>query len=680
MSFAAPLFLWLMGVLAPLTAFFLAWAWKQKERAIGRFVRSRLLAQLTIGVSHLRQWIKSGLIVAGITFIFVALARPRWGLGEEIARADGIDIVVCVDVSRSMQATDATPSRLTRAKLACYDLLQASKSDRLGLVAFAGQAFLQCPLTLDDEAFRQNVAALDTDSIPEQGTALGGAIEEAKAAFGPDAATEKAIIVITDGEDHEPGAIESAKECAKAGIRIFTIGVGSAAGELLKTTDPYGNAVFFKDDEGNPVKSRLNEELLTQIAGAADGFYLHLQNTDTMGELYKRAFSNVRRTRFHTAVFREWIERFQWPLGLGILLLAMEILIPDHRRPASRPAPVKPKPGETVAAAVAAVSILLLAACPAAQASAGRAEADYKKGLFKEAQEEYEKEAKDKPADLRFRFNAGTAAYKAGDYKAAAGMFEQVLNSPDLNLQEQAWYNLGNSLVRKGEETKEADEKRQQWTQAMSSYTAAQKLNPQDADAKRNYDWVKRKLEKLPPPAPEQQNQQDQKKDSKQDEKKQSDQKNQQQSSNSKDQNQQQKENPKSSDPKQSQSKDQSQKDGQQKQDASQKKDGEKKGDQQQQTPGDQQGAAAGDKSQQGSKNDGLKPQQASEEQRAAAQQAQAQDDNANQQGKMSERQALRLLDNQKGEEKAFVFRVLRGNGYTNGETKELREARRKAW
>ncbi|HTI69660.1 MAG TPA: VWA domain-containing protein, partial [Candidatus Limnocylindria bacterium] len=461
MSFANPQLVTLMLLVVPATAGFFFWAWKQKQLAISKFVRSRLREQLTLGVSHHRQWVKSGLILAGLACVFVALARPRWGVGEEIAKAEGVDIVVCVDVSRSMQATDVSPSRLARAKLACYDLLHATGTDRLGLVAFAGGAFLQCPLTLDDDAFRQNVAALDTDSIPEQGTALGQAIDEAKAAFGQDAASQKAIIIVTDGEDHEPGAVTAAKDCASAGIRIFTIGVGSVAGELLKSTDPYGNSVFFKDEDGSPVKSRLNEELLRQIAESAGGFYLHLDNSDTMGELYRRAFANVAKTKFSTTTFRHWIERFQWPLGLGILLLAIEILIPDHGKirskhsgrhlEVSKPLPTTP-PVPAVAAATTVALMLLLIGLPRAQASTGKAETQYQKGQFEGALAEYEKLAKENPDDPRLRFNAGASAYRSGDYKKAGGLFEQVLTAQDLKLQQQAWYNLGNTHFKLGEE------------------------------------------------------------------------------------------------------------------------------------------------------------------------------------------------------------------------------------
>ena len=688
MSFAYPKLLMLMMLVVPTTAFFLVWAWKQKQAAISMFVRSRLLAQLTIGVSVQRQWIKAALIVLAIACIFVALARPRWGIGEEVAKAEGVDIVVCVDVSRSMMATDVSPSRLARAKLACYDLLNATKTDRLGLVAFAGGAFLQCPLTLDDGAFRQNVAALDTDTIPEQGTALSQAIDEAKAAFGQDSASQKAIVIITDGEDHEAGAITAAKDCADAKIRIFTIGVGSTSGELLKSTDPYGNTVFFKDEEGNPVKSRLNEELLQQIAQTSGGFYLHLNNTDTMVELYRKAFANVAKTKFSATIFRQWIERFQWPLGLGILLLAVEILIPNHRRVKNLPSVQPPTTGSSKRPKSAATEkppqlagvvglALLLLSLPRTEASSTQAETQYRKGKFDQALEEYEKLARENPNDARLPFNAGASAYRSGDYKKAGGLFEQALTAPDLDLQEQAWYNLGNTHYKLGEDAKEPDQKREQWNQALASYTAALKLNPQDANAKQNYETVKQIIEQMPPPPPEQQ-QQDGDKDKK--DKKDQD---------KKDQQQDQKQNSKDG-PKDQQKKDQQDGKQNQKGDGKKDKDGEdqsqskedKNKDKKPQPQDQQEGGKSGEPKEgsKGSPNDGMKAQRDAEQQKAEAREAQAQDAKDNQAGRMSARQAMKLLDNQKGEERAFVYRAVRARAYTNGEPHDVREARRKAW
>src|SRR5882724_9285508 len=268
MRFAHPHMLWLLAVTVSLLAWFLGWAWRRKQSLVAQFVQSRLLAQLTIGVSPARQKLRLVLIVFAVACAILALARPQWGVESETAKQRGLDIVVAIDTSRSMLAEDVQPNRLARAKLAALDLIKEAKNDRLALIPFAGAAFLQCPLTLDEQAFRQSVEALDVGIIPQGGTALTEAIETALAAYKEEGDNYKILVLFTDGEDHDSGAVEAAEKAAKAGLRVFTVGVGTPAGELLRATDESGATGYIKDDQGNVVKSRLNETLLQNIASA----------------------------------------------------------------------------------------------------------------------------------------------------------------------------------------------------------------------------------------------------------------------------------------------------------------------------------------------------------------------------------------------------------------------------
>src|SRR5256714_11226286 len=236
MRFEHPHLLWLLLLAIPGAIAFFWWSWRTKLRLICQFVQSRLLANLTVGVSTTRQKIRMGLLVASIALLIVALARPQLGFDWEEAKQRGLDIVVAIDTSKSMLAEDITPNRLARAKLAALDLMQQARSDRLGLVAFAGSAFLQCPLTVDDSAFRQSVEALDVNTLPEGGTALAEAIETAMTAF-KEGDNYKTLVLITDGEDHDSGALEAAKKAADAGLKIFAIGIGSAEGRILRLKD-----------------------------------------------------------------------------------------------------------------------------------------------------------------------------------------------------------------------------------------------------------------------------------------------------------------------------------------------------------------------------------------------------------------------------------------------------------
>lgn len=338
MNIVSPLYLWLLLCLLPALVLFLWWTWIRRQRAIRDFVPTRLLKQLTIGVSTPRQLLKRVIMVLAVAALLVTLARPRWGQIEQETQGSGLDIVVCFDVSRSMLAADLKPNRLMRAKLAAYELLSMTRTDRLGLVAFAGSAFLQCPLALDPEAFRQSVGALDTEVIPDAGTTIGEAIREARTAFVDDSQATRVIVIFTDGEDHEPGAIEAAARAQSTGIRVFTVGVGSAEGDLLRTSDPFGNVIFLRDETGNVIRSRLDEEQLKAIAETGGGFYVSLQSPQAMEHLYQRGLEVLPKGGFAGTRLRQWQERYQWPLALGLLLLLIEVLIPEARKePTKRP-------------------------------------------------------------------------------------------------------------------------------------------------------------------------------------------------------------------------------------------------------------------------------------------------------------------------------------------------------
>src|SRR5580700_10562547 len=201
-----------------------------------------------------------GLIVVAVIAVIFALARPQWGLTQEEARQRGLDVIVAIDTSNSMLAEDVPPSRLARAKLAALDLMRRARTDRLGLIAFAGAAFLQCPLTLDDAAFSQSVNDLDTKTINPGGTAIGEAIDEARKAFKQESDNHKVLVLFTDGEDHDSDAVAQAEKAAKEGVIVFTVGIGTPEGELLRIHDEHGRLDYIRDDEGKPVKSKLDED------------------------------------------------------------------------------------------------------------------------------------------------------------------------------------------------------------------------------------------------------------------------------------------------------------------------------------------------------------------------------------------------------------------------------------
>lgn len=497
MRFESDLLLWLLLAVPPALLAFFWWAWRQRERLLGQFIEPRLLAGLTAGVSATRRKWKLALLLAAVALLIVTLARPQWGFTWEETRQRGLDIVIAIDTSKSMLAEDIAPNRLTRAKLAALDLMQQAQSDRLGLVAFAGGAFLMCPLTIDDGAFRQCVDALDVETIPSGGTALAEAIDIARSAFKEDPDSYKILVLFSDGEDHDERAAVAAEEAAKAGLRIFTIGIGTAEGEMVRLKDAKGRTDFVRDDAGNVVKSKLNEPLLQEVAQKGNGFYLPLRGAKTMDTLYEQGLAPLPKSESQARLVKRYFERYHWPLALAIGLLVAEIFLRERRR--------LPKP-----ASVAATATLLLCLLSAgtAQASVSSAQRAYQAGKFEEARKQYDALLKKKADDPRLHFNAGAAAYRDGQFAEAAERFEKATTARDLKLQQSAYYNRGNTLYQLGERAEEPDKKREAWEQSLEDFEATLKLNAQDADAKNNLEFVKRKLEELK----QEQQKQDQKK------------------------------------------------------------------------------------------------------------------------------------------------------------------------
>ena len=501
MNWANSQVLWLLLVVPPALAGFLWWSWRVRQRLLAVFIDARLLSALTVGLSPLRLKIRFAILVLAVISLFIALARPQWGYDLDKVEQRGLDIVVAVDTSKSMLATDIAPNRLVRAKLATLDLMQQARTDRLGLVAFAGDAFLTCPLTIDDTAFRQSVDALDVNTIPEGGTAIATAINTALTAF-KEGEHFKAMVLFTDGEDNdsEAGALAAAQTAAKAGLEIFTIGIGTAAGDILRTTDANGNSDYVRDPSGNVVKSHLNENLLKQIAHATGGFYLPL-GPQTVDTLYERGLAPLPKSEAQEKLIRRYHEQFQWPLSIAIVLLLLEMLLPDRTRTVKPATPLSPA-GAGKALALLAVLAVLPHGLQASPASAWR---DYNNGHYTNALQEYQRLAQINTNDYRLVFDAGAAAYRATNYDEAARLFENVTVAPDVKLQQQAYYNLGNTQYKVGmqlaaklmEKPATLDDIQKTWEAATNSYSRAVGLNQKDVDAQYNLAFVTQNLRML---------------------------------------------------------------------------------------------------------------------------------------------------------------------------------------
>jgi len=628
--FANPQVLWFLLVIPPAMVAFFWWSWRTRQRLMTQFIQARLLPALTVGISPTRQKIRLTCLVAAVACFIFALARPQLGFDWEEVKQRGLDVIVAIDTSKSMLAEDIAPNRLKRAKLAALDLMQQAKSDRLALIAFAGGAFLQCPLTIDDSAFRQSVDTLDVNIIPQGGTAIAEAIETALASF-REGDNHKALVLFTDGEDQDSRAVEAAKRAGEAGIHIYTIGIGSTEGELLRITDAKGRTDYIRDEQGNVVKSHLNESLLREIAGATPGgFYLPLRGAKTMETLYEKGIGTLPKSETSEKLVRRYHERYHWPLAAGMLLLLIEMLFPERKRERSKGAMSAPaKAGLREAVALAAIL-----AAVSAWGSPASALREYKDGKYDNALKDYQKALDKKKDDPRLHFNAGAAAYKSKNFEEAAKQFDEALNSPDLKLLQQSYYNRGNARYYLGESNPDPSKKTETWEEAVKDFESAMKLNAQDPDAKFNYDFVKKKLEEL-------KQQQQQQKNDKNDQNK-DDQDKQQQQQNKQDQ-----------DKKDQDKKDQQNKDQENKQDPAQNKDSQQQNDQQQK---EQQ------QKEQAQKDKQEKQKQSAEQKKKEEQKAQQSsgkpDDKDKQEGQqtyaagqMTPQQAQQLLDAEKGHE-----------------------------
>jgi Ca-activated chloride channel family protein len=498
MHFAEPQFLSLAVVVPVLLAALLWWGARVRRRLRAQFVPPRLLEVLLVGWSAARERGRLLLLTAACACLLLALARPQWGYTVEEVRQRGLDIVVAVDVSRSMLAADVPPNRLTRAKLAVQDLLRVARTDRFALVAFAGSAVVLCPLTWDDAAFLQSLDALEVGTVSDSGTSLAAALQAAERAFSAREDNYRVVVLLTDGEDHEGGALEAARRLGGQGIRLITVGVGTPEGDLIRVRDARGREDYVRDEAGQVVKSRLVEGLLRQMAEATPGgFYLPLQGPRVMETLYERGLADLPRREGTERFVRRLRDRYHWPLAMALVLTAVEWLWPErHRRGGRRGVP----------ASVLVFWLLGISGLtPAWAASAARGLREYEKGHYDAARREFEALLEKRPADERLRFNAGASAYRQGRFDEAATYFEEASRSQDLRLQEWSYYNRGNSLYRLGETETDLNRRRALWEEALRQYMNALRLNTNNADAQYNLEFVRKRLEELPPPSQQQQ-------------------------------------------------------------------------------------------------------------------------------------------------------------------------------
>jgi Ca-activated chloride channel homolog len=525
-GFAQPLWLPLTVVTLFLFTAVLVYAEVKRREMLATLASRKLLAALTSSISGARRRLKQVLLLSAVFCLGLALARPQMGYRWEEVRRKGVDILFAIDTSRSMLAQDVRPSRLERSKLAVIDFSRNFSGGRLGLVPFAGSAFLMCPLTLDTEAFYESLESLDTEVIGRPGTDIGSAIREASQAFTQGSGGEKILILITDGEDLEGDAVEAAKEVKEQGVKIYAVGVGTAAGDLIPDFQKQSGVTFIKDEAGNLVKSRLDEKVLREMATLTGGRYYPLgtkgegleailrDNQHLMKELETK--ENMRKVP---------LEQFQWPLLAGLILLLAEILIRETKTIEKKSSGSFLTYKWASKKVVTLLFFTILGLTHYSQASVRDAEKSMRKGQYPVAVKQYQEALEKEPMEAALLYNKGVAAYRAKEYEEAEKAFEESKKSRDLKIQEKAYYNLGNTRFRAGELTEQNNREAtiRKWETALESYQGAMALNQENQDARFNHDLVKKRLEELkknPPPPPQNKDQkQDQNNSDKKDQK-----------------------------------------------------------------------------------------------------------------------------------------------------------------
>ncbi len=316
-------FLWL----APLTALLFIVYNRQKTRAMERFADPPLLSRLTGEIQRGRRILRSASLLGALILMILALAGPRWGSHYQEVSQKGVDIMIVLDVSRSMLVEDVEPDRLERAKREISDFIRVVQGDRLGLVAFAGAAFTQCPLTLDYGALAMFLTALSPDMVPAPGTDLGAALQTTMSSFDSTSETDKVILLITDGEDNENRGLQAAREAAKKGIKIFVFGIGDPSGGPIPSAN--GKGGFKKDEEGQLVLSRLNEAGLKEIASATGGTYVRSMAGDMdLDILYFEGIKQrTEAADLKSGKIKVYEERFPLFVLAAFILLLLEGLI-----------------------------------------------------------------------------------------------------------------------------------------------------------------------------------------------------------------------------------------------------------------------------------------------------------------------------------------------------------------
>ena len=510
--FEDPIYLWLL-VLIPILALVRFVSYRNQRKRLRKFGDPSLLKELMPDVSRFRPSVKFWVLLGALALLIVMLARPQLGTKISHEKRVGIETIIAIDISNSMMAEDVIPSRLDRSKMMVENLVDHFTNDKIGLIVFAGDAFVQLPITSDYVSAKMFLSSIDPSMMATQGTDIARAIDMATHSFTQEEGIGKAIIVITDGEDHEGGAIQAAESAKDKDMRVYVLGVGSVNGAPIPIS---GTGDYMKDRTGNTVMSALNEEMCKQVAQAGGGAYIHVENNSAAQQQLDNELDKLAKKETSTAVYSEFDEQFQAVGILAILLLIIEICILDRRSPLMKRVSLFGKRKN--------VAVILVLAALSATAQTDRqyirqGNKQFRSGDYPNAEVSYRKAIEKNPKNPQAVFNLGNALMAQKKDSAAVVQFENASKLETNPLRKaKSFHNMGVVC-----------QSHKMYGEAIEAYKSALRLNPADNETRYNLILCKHQQQKQQ--QNQQQNQQgnnDQKKDDKKDQQKQDQQKDQQ--------------------------------------------------------------------------------------------------------------------------------------------------------
>ena len=483
--FEDPIYLYLLAVIPVILLIRFLMVRQQKKR-LRKFGDRDLVRQLMPDVSRLRPAVKFWLLLGALTLLIVMLARPQMGTKISHEKRTGIETIICMDISNSMLAEDVAPSRLDRSKMMVENLVDHFTNDKIGLIVFAGDAFIQLPITSDYVSAKMFLSNIDPSMIATQGTDIAAAINMASHSFTQQEGVGKAIIVITDGEDHEGGAVEAAKDAKARGMNTYVLGVGSPNGAPI----PTGNGDYMKDNTGQTVMTGLNEEMCRQLAEAGGGTYIHVENNSNAQEQLDNALDKLAKKEISSTIYSDYDEQFQAVGIIVLLLLIIEICILEVKNPLLRRVSLFKRSERTPTVRMLLLTVISLFSLLSPLSSFAQSDRQlvrqgnkqFRAGNNAEAEVSYRKAVEKNQRNPQANYNLGNALMMQRKDSLAITQYEKAAKMETNPLRRaQAYHNMGVIC-----------QQHQMFGEAIEAYKEALRNNPADDETRYNLELCKR--------------------------------------------------------------------------------------------------------------------------------------------------------------------------------------------